>query len=325
MGIIRLLISIIMKLLGMGKSSSVELPAVAGSGGGGAASRRPPESSFDLAGFDPANDENGFFEAVLHMETDGMGGGTEESRARIMAKYRIADRMHWQTVRASVYQALTDKYGSLGDVMQREMNYRQSLSQQQMSAQIAQKSATGEMAPVEGVSLTQWAAINAAIVQGVSLEDMLKGNGIDMARWDRVRTEWEARMARDTTFAIAQVYGDAFQNASKGKYSAQAKDVAAARSANRDLSQPPPMSVEDYWRVLYEQSYASKMGKDPAQALKACGLSITDWVDLSAIMGYHIQRTWGPNVQQYQAVMKKVDEEYKAKYPGVNADVDISF
>jgi hypothetical protein len=42
-------------------------------------------------------------------------------------------------------------------------------------------------------------------------------------------------------------------------------------------------------------------------------------------MGYHIQRTWGANHKQYTETMKKVESKYEAKYPGVKADVDISF
>src|SRR5258705_9507844 len=43
--------------------------------------------AFDVAGFDPVNDEAAFFNAVLHMESEGQYGGTDESRAEIMQKY----------------------------------------------------------------------------------------------------------------------------------------------------------------------------------------------------------------------------------------------
>jgi hypothetical protein len=42
------------------------------------------DEEFDLAGFDPLNDEEGFYNAVLHMESEGQFGGTDESRAEIM-------------------------------------------------------------------------------------------------------------------------------------------------------------------------------------------------------------------------------------------------
>lgn len=132
-------------------------------------------------------------------------------------------------------------------------------------------------------------------------------------------------MARDTTFVISQVYGNAFQNASKGKYAEYAKEANAARAANRDLAMKPPMSLEEYWGILYEQAYGAKQGKDPTETLKSMGLTPVDWCDLSAFMGYHITRTYMLNVKSYQATMKSVEDKYAAKYPGVKADVDIAF
>jgi len=43
-------------------------------------------------------------------------------------------------------------------------------------------------------------------------------------------------MARDTTFAITTVYGNAFQAASQGQYGSYAREAAAARAANRELA-----------------------------------------------------------------------------------------
>ena len=37
------------------------------------------DEPFDLAGFDP-DDEEAFFEAGIHMESEGQFGGTDESR-----------------------------------------------------------------------------------------------------------------------------------------------------------------------------------------------------------------------------------------------------
>ena len=180
------------------------------------------------------------------------------------------------------------------------------------------------MNPVEGITLEAWAAFNAAIVAGANHEDLLKGAGVDKARWDRVNAEWNARMSRDTTFAIATTYGAAFQAASKGKYGDLAREANAARAANRELSLPPPMSLEDYYSIMFEQAYAAKQGKDAAQALKGLGLTIVDWTDLSSYMGYHFYR----NVMkkdEFKTALQKVEAQFKTKYPDVKADVDIAF
>ncbi len=281
------------------------------------------DEAFDLAGFNP-DDEDSFFNAVLHMESDGMHGGTDESRAEIMARFGIRDRMHWQTVRDSVFSVLARKYGS-DEVGQRQMNWRMGQMQRHQQQQTARAAASGEMNPVEGIGLEKWAAMNAAIVGGASLEDLLKSNGIDQGRWERASAEWNARMARDTTFAITTVYGNAFQAASQGKYGNYAREANAARAANRELAMEPPISLEQYWEILYEQDYGSKQGKNPVEVLKSCGLTIVDWTDLGTFMGYYMNRTVTRNWQQFEAMHERVKAKFAAKYPGVTSDVDIKF
>jgi hypothetical protein len=293
-----------------------------------AAAQPPPQRQaprLDTAGFDPAGDEEGFFNAVLHMESEGEMGGTDASRAEIMARYGIRDRSHWRDVKEAVYQVLGQKHGSMDVVMQRELNWRMGETQKRMQQQVAKKAASGEMAPVEGITLEAWAAFNAAIVQGANLDDLLKGASVTRAKWDKATAEWNARMARDTTFAIAQVYGNAFQAASKGKYSEYAKEANAARAANRDLNMPPPITMEKYWELTFEQSYALKQGRDPQQTLKDLGLSIVDWADLGSYMGYYFHRTAQLKWKEHEATMKAVQARLEAKYEGLKADVDIQF
>jgi hypothetical protein len=293
-----------------------------------AAAAQPPQPHaprVDTAGFDPAGDENGFFNAVLHMESEGEMGGTDASRAEIMAKYGIRDRSHWRDVKEAVYHTLIAKHGSMEVVSQREMNWRMGETQKRMQQQVAKKAASSEMAPVEGITLEAWAAFNAAIVQGANLDDLLKGASVDRAKWDKATAEWNARMARDTTFAVATVYGNAFQNASKGKYAEYAKEANAARAENRDLKMAPPISMEKYWELTFEQSYALKQGRDPQQTLKDLGLSIVDWTDLGSFMGYFFHRTAQLKWKEYEATMKAVQARLEAKYQGLKADVDIKF
>lgn len=282
------------------------------------------DEAFDLAGFDPLGDEEGFYNAVLHMESEGQFGGTDESRAEIQARYGIRDHSHWLTVKESCYAVLARQYGG-NEVGQREMNWRMGQMQQHQMQQQQKMAASGGFDPVEGVSLEAWAAMNASIAAGANTEDLLKGARIDKARWDRVSAEWNARMARDTTFAVATVYGNAFQAASTGKYGEYAREAAAARAANRDLEMAPPMEYERYYEILQEQAYAAKQGKDPVAALKECGLSIVDWTDLGSYFGYYFHRDGVRNWNHYEAIHKRVEAKYEAKYPGVKTDLDIQF
>lgn len=291
-------------------------PSASGSSSGG---------GFDVAGFAVDDDEEAFFNAVLHMESEGMFGGTDESRAEIMERFGIRDRSHWQDVKESNYAVLVKKYGTIEEVGQREMNWRSGQMQKHQQGNTAAAAAKGELNPVEGITLEAWAAINAAIVGGANTEDLLKGAGIDKARWDRVSAEWNARMSRDTTFAITTVYGNAFQAASKGKYADYAREANAARAANRDTTMEPPISWEQYYELMYEQSYAAAQGKDAIASLKAAGLTVADWTDLGSFMGYYFNRNGVRKWKEYEAIHKKVEEKMKAKYAGVKADVDISF
>ncbi|HEX4451314.1 MAG TPA: hypothetical protein VH143_10615 [Kofleriaceae bacterium] len=276
----------------------------------------PQREEPDVAGFDP-NDEAAFFNAVLHMESEGQYGGTDQSRAEICARYGIRDRGHWRAVKASVYAVLAAKYGSYDEVGQREINWRSAQMTQQMTNQVATMQAAGGFAPVEGIGLEQWAAINAAIIGGRSPEDLLNGAGIAEPRWKRASDEWNARMAKDTTFAIAQVYGKAFQAASTGAYGAYAREATAARAENRELALEPPMPYERYYEIMLEQKAAGITGGDPVAALAACGLTITDWTDLGTYYGYFFARNAVRDHAKYQAIHANVDAEMAAKYPGV--------
>ena len=85
------------------------------------------------------------------------------------------------------------------------------------------------------------------------------------------------------------------------------------------------MDVASYFRLLFEQEAGSRAGTDPQAVLKAQGLSIVDWIDLSTFMGYYIQRNHvrlQPELDQADAIR----DEVLAKYPSVSKqDLDISF
>ncbi|MBX7152792.1 hypothetical protein K1X84_14270 [bacterium] len=97
----------------------------------------------------------------------------------------------------------------------------------QMNANIQNVQASGELSPVEGVSLEDWALANAKIINGTGVNEILKILKIEQPQWDRINAEWNARMARDTTFAIATVYGQAFANAGQGQFGGNAKTAAS--------------------------------------------------------------------------------------------------
>ncbi len=198
--------------------------------------------------------------------------------------------------------------------LQERMNDHAGAFQREMQAGIAAKVLSGELAPVEGISLDLWAALNASMVQGSILDDLLQGHAIERERWERVTAEWNLRMSRDRTFAITTAYGNAFQAASKGKFSAHAKEANAARTENRDLKLPPPVEIEEYYDIMYDQTCAARAGLDPIKALNDRGLSIMDFTDLGCYMAYLVHRTGMVNHERFSAAQKRAEAKYVAKY-----------
>jgi hypothetical protein len=279
---------------------------------------------YDIAGFDP-DDEIAFFDALSAIESEGPGGSNEQKRAKTMARYGLRDHLHWQDVRDAMYHTLARKFGSFDAVMQAQLNHQSGQGMNQVAASIAAKQASGDLAPVFGISLESWAAINAAISGGANFDDLLKGAGIDRARWDKASAEWMARMSRDTTFAVSTVYGNAFQAASTGRFGNLSREATAARMANVELTSPLPMTIDQYFEVMMDQTYAAAAGKSATDALKSHGLTLVDFCDLSSFMGYYMDRTNVGNHERYYASMMNAEAKAKAKYPGTTADVDISF
>jgi hypothetical protein len=51
--------------------------------------------------------------------------------------------------------------------------------------------------PVEGVTLEQFAGVNAAVIEGFPLPSVLEGEGLDPGRWPSVSLRWSLRLSAD--------------------------------------------------------------------------------------------------------------------------------
>ena len=69
------------------------------------------------------------------------------------------------------------------------------------------------LAPVHGINLRDYSAICARLDSGVDENDIYKAFGIDATIWGEINTVWPARMAEDTTFSIAVLFGQYFGEA----------------------------------------------------------------------------------------------------------------
>jgi|WetSurMetagenome_2_1015567.scaffolds.fasta_scaffold15593_6 hypothetical protein len=167
--------------------------------------------------------------------------------------------------------------------------------------------------PVEGVTIEQWAGVNANLVAGTSTEEAIKAIGVDAPKWDRVNNEWLTRMRNDTTFTISKIYGAAFT---------AAPTPAAASSGTTSVS-PESYPFEKWIEAMVAQDVLGKQGRDAQDILKDFGLTVGDY---SKISGY-----WNGKMMtdfSYAMKMQTLMNEYQAKYesmgPG-NTHTDIDF
>jgi len=213
------------------------------------------------------------------------------------------DPSDWDHSKQEFYSSVAAKEGI--SFQQAVMNGTMLYQQHAVKANTATMGqAGGIMSPVEGVSLEQWAQVNAKIVSGGSVDDLIKTIGCDKAKWDRVNNEWNTRMANDTTFTIAQVYGKAFT-------------APAAGSAPVDYEAVCP--YEKYMEVFVAMDIFSQQGHDPQKILSNFGFSLSEWTNIGAFWSKKFQE----QTDKYYALHTKYDAEFRQKYSGGAANSDL--
>lgn len=166
--------------------------------------------------------------------------------------------------------------------------------------------------PFEGVTLEQWADVNAKVTSGTPVEEAIKPIGIDMPKWDRANNEWLTRMRNDTSFTISKIYAAAFNQSASG-------NLGSGSQVNAE-SYP----FEKWIEAMVAQDVLGKQGRDAQDVLKDFGLTVADYSNIS---GY-----WNGKMMtdfSYAMKMQTLMNENKAKYEGMsgggNANADIKF
>ncbi len=162
------------------------------------------------------------------------------------------------------------------------------------------------VAPVNGVTVEMWAqaaAMMASTPDPNQQVQKLAALGMDRVLYDAANNEFQARMQRDQTAAIATIFGNAF---------------AAAQNVN--LSGPEPISFEKYGELAGAQAAWGEMGMDVNRKLQEVfGIGA---IDVSNYGSYWSNRF----MKDVQLAMKHGDliNKYKAKYmAGGTPDDDI--
>jgi hypothetical protein len=278
------------------------------------------EAKDDSASFKIKEDLAPYYVAEFRIE---QAWDDVDTRKKLFAEYGVKNEQHYYQVKATVERYISSpqaqqKYGGVGEIMHVKMkatqDYMMGGMQQKLGGELK-----GEVEPVEGVSLDQWAQCQVKIVSGGNLDDILRGLGIDKAKWDRVSAEWNARMSRDTTATIATAYGNAFTKASSssgGQFS---------EAAQRPGQGAMPMSLEKYVEIMEAQSAGSMQGKDASQILKSFGLSILDWSNVGSWFSAYINDNALKNDAKVLNEFNELQAKYKAKYATASADADLKF
>ena len=218
---------------------------------------------------------------------------------------------HWEKFRNWGAQDWARKQG--GRESPTDLEFRMSgIARDKMMAQKAASMSGpgGVLSPVEGVSLKDWARIQASLATGGNLDAQIAALGIDRAKWDRVSNEWMARMQTDTTMTVANEYGAAFTAGSSSAYAGHAAHAASAGVAG-DLS-AEPVSYERYCEIMEASSASAERGEDPIALLASFGLTPVDWGSIGMYWSKRTQQ----EMTKYHALYVQYSEKYSKKYRG---------
>jgi len=171
------------------------------------------------------------------------------------------------------------------------------------------KAEGGLMEPVEGIDCESWAKVNAKIASGENSGEAIKIIGVDMPKWDRVNQEWQTRMANDTSFVIAQVYGNAFTASATGNL------------GGKDDINEENFPYEKYIEISVAQDKLTAQGRDPQEVLAMFGLTVTDWSNVSAFWS----NKFNQNTEYYYKEDTRLRKIYDEKYKTGSVHGDIEF
>ncbi len=186
------------------------------------------------------------------------------------------------------------------------------------------------MAPIEGVTIEQYAqvcAASAANQDPAAFQQLLAQHGMDQAKYDRVAAGWIARMRDDHTFALTTIYGRAFGGAGQGQFGgagaagAGALGQVAATGAGAGVAGGEPCTWDKYNEIGGAQRAWAQSGKDVNAMLKQqFGISAIDWSNMSQ---YWMARMMTDGQKMIE--MNTLQEQWAARYAAPKADQDLKF
>jgi hypothetical protein len=225
--------------------------------------------------------------------------------------FGFRDGGHWEAFRAwgvtswasSVRQNPTDLHSRMTGIARERM-------MRERAGAMTGQGGGGLLDPVEGVTLEQWAQMQAALAGGADIDQLIAQARMDRPKWDRVSAEWMQRMSTDTTFTITTAYGNAFTGAAQGQYGAQAARATAA-GVGGDLG-GEPISFERFVEIQEAMSAGHRRGQDANAVLAHFGMSALDWSNVGMFWSKRMQQ----EAMKYHELYTHYSELYRAKYAG---------
>lgn len=208
---------------------------------------------------------------------------------------------HWDEVSASD-EAPVDYQSMVDDAMKQQ--------QQLFDTGLAAAEASGEMEPIHGITMEDWAAANAKMVQGVSMDELLEVLAVEQPQWDEANAEWNARMTRD--FTISKKYADIFNNPDVGKF---------AGVGPKKATEGEPLTFEDYMRIQVHMEKGIEQGVDAQAILKEHGTTLSEWTTIQSYWSQQLVL----DVAKYAAEGDRLRERFQKDYAGGGMADDIEF
>jgi len=241
----------------------------------------------------------------------------DEDLDDVLDEFEIKDEIHYEYLKKEIEQAEKRTYAAYNAVLTQTHAFLQDRFEKHKEA------LSDELSPYKGMSMEQWASINAQLSQGEDLNALISGAGLEAPEWDDINTEWNERMSRDSTATIATVYGQAFTGGGQGQFGAAAEAVSAsmASGSGSDVTGEDPISFEDWVKITEHMNAGAAQGMDSSAILGQYNLNPADW---GTIGGYWGQKM-NANPMQYIGDYQKFQEKYSQQFTAAGSHADVEF
>lgn len=245
---------------------------------------------------------------IAELKAARESGGADQ--AAVFAKYEVKDEAHCDQVLEYAELSKSAAYGAAN----KELQDVHAKLNEQMDANIEKVKAGGDLDPYMGVSLEDWAGANAKMASGTTIDEVLKVLGLEQPEWDAITAEWNARMMRDTTMAIAKVYSDAFMNPNIGKFAMAGNDTTGSSADAKEIT------FEQYVEIQEAMTALTAQGMDAGAVLQQFGMTELDW----ATVGGQMASKMATDISLVEK-FNEYSEKYSAKYAGGTVADDLDF